>query len=72
MYFYAARAYTCDQACENRPSEHKNCRYFPSLPYHNQITIYITTTKSSSLLQNLMGFLVVQLTEMEYYILNGR
>ena len=35
------------------------------------ITIYTTTTKSSSLLQNLMGFLL-QLTEMTYYIMNGR
>ena len=35
------------------------------------ITIYTTTTKSSSLLQKLMGILL-QLTEMGYYILNRR
>ena len=33
------------------------------LLYHNLITIYTTATKSSSLLQHLMGFLL-QLTEM--------
>ena len=37
----------------------------------NLITIYTTATKSSSLLQNLMN-LLLQLTEMGYYILNGR
>ena len=44
---------------------------FLSLLYHNLITIYTTATESSLLLQNLMGFLL-QLTEMGYYILNGR
>ena len=43
---------------------------FLLLLYHNLITIYTTAT-ISSLLQNLMGFLL-QLTEMGYYILNGR
>ena len=38
--------------------------------YHN-LTIYTTATKSSLVLQNLMGFLL-QLTAMRYYILNGR
>ena len=36
---------------------------------HNFITIYTTTTKSSSLLQSLMDFLL-QLTELGYYILS--
>ena len=40
---------------------------FLSLLYHNLISIYMTTTKSSSLLQNLMGFLL-QLMEMEYIL----
>ena len=44
---------------------------FLSLPYRNIITVYTTTTKSSSILQNLLAFLL-QLTEMGYYILNGR
>ena len=41
----------------------KNHRFLACLLYHNLITIYTTATKSSSLLQNLMGFLL-QLTEM--------
>ena len=41
----------------------KNHRFLVCLLYHNLKTIYTTTTKSSSLLQNLMGFLL-QLTEM--------
>ena len=41
----------------------KNPRFLACLLYHNLITIYATATKSSSLLQNLMGFLL-QLTEM--------
>ena len=41
----------------------KNCQFLACLLYHNLITIYTTATKSSSLLQNLMGFLL-QLTEM--------
>ena len=49
----------------------KNCWFLLSLLYHNLITIDITTIKSSSQLQNLMGFLL-QLTEMRYFILNGR
>ena len=41
----------------------KNCRFLACLLYHNLRTVYITATKSSSLLKNLMGFLL-QLTEM--------
>ena len=41
----------------------KNHRFLACLLYHNLITIYTTTIKSLSLLQNLMGFLL-QLTEM--------
>ena len=41
----------------------KNHWFLARLLYHNLITIYTTTTKSLSLLQNLMGFLL-QLTEM--------
>ena len=41
----------------------KNHRFVACLLHHNLITIYTTATKSSSLLQNLMGFLL-QLTEM--------
>ena len=41
----------------------KNWQFLACLLYHNLVTIYTTTTKSSSLLQNLMGFLL-QLTEM--------
>ena len=53
-------------------NECKNHRFLSSLLYHNLITsYYITTTKSSSLLQILMGFLL-QLTEMGQYILNRR
>ena len=40
----------------------KNRRFLACLLHHNLITIYTTATKSSSLLQNLMGFLL-QLTE---------
>ena len=36
----------------------KNCQFLACFLYHNLITIYTTTTKSSSLLQNLMGFLL--------------
>ena len=46
----------CDLACDNRPSEYKKIAKFLSLLYHSLIIIYTTTTKSSSLLQNLMGF----------------
>ena len=41
----------------------KNCQFLACLLYHN-LTIYTTTTNSSSLLQNLMGFLL-KLMEME-------
>ena len=41
----------------------KNRRFSACLLYHNLITIYTTATKSSSLLENLMGVLL-QLTEM--------
>ena len=41
----------------------KNRQFLACLLYHNLITIYTTATKSSSLLQNLMGFLL-HLTEM--------
>ena len=61
----------CDRACKNRSSEHKKSLIFVVFLYHNIITIYTTATKSSSLLQNLMGF-PLQLTEIEYCILNGR
>ena len=53
----------CDRACGNRPSEHKKSPILLCFLYHNLITIYTTATKSSSLLQNLMAFLL-QLTEM--------
>ena len=53
-----------DRACENRDHvSAKNRRFLACLRYHNLIVIYTTTTKSSSLLQNLMGFLLL-LTEM--------
>ena len=62
----------CDWACKNRPSEHKKfTNFFSFLLYHNLITIYTTTTKSSSLLQNIIGYLL-QLTELGYYLLNER
>ena len=48
----------------------KYCQFF-ALFYHNLISIYTTTTKSSPLLYNLTGILQ-QHTEMGYYILNGR
>ena len=48
----------------------KNRRFLVCLLYHN-LTIYTTTTKSSSLLQNLMGFLLL-LTEMGWCIQNKR
>ena len=41
----------------------KNCGFLACLLHHNLINIYTTATKSSSLLQSFMGFLV-QLTEM--------
>ena len=41
----------------------KNHRFLACLLYYNLITIYTTAIKSSSLLPNLMGFLL-QLTEM--------
>ena len=41
----------------------KNRRILACLLYHDLITVYTTATKSSSLLQNFMGFLL-QLTEM--------
>ena len=46
-----------DRACENRDHvSAKNRRFLACLLYHNLIVIYTTATKSSSLLQNLMGF----------------
>ena len=39
-------------------SEHKKCQFLVCLLYHNLITIYTTATKSSSLLQKVMGFLL--------------
>ena len=54
----------CDWACKNRPCEHKKLLILPCLLYHNLITVYTTAAKPSSLLQNLMGFLL-QLTEMD-------
>ena len=59
----------CDQTCENRPSKHKKITNL--FCHHNLITSYTTVIISSLLLQNLMGFLL-QLTEVGYYILNGR
>ena len=58
------RMYICDWACKNRPSECKNHRFLACLLYYTLITTYTTATKSLSLLQNLMGFLL-QLMEME-------
>ena len=49
----------------------KNCQFCSYLLCHNLITIHTTTTKALTILQNLMG-LHLKLTEMEYYILNGR
>ena len=49
----------------------KNRQFLACLLYHNLITIYTTATTSSSLLQNLMGFLL-QLMEMEQFIQNER
>ena len=60
-----------DQACKNGPSEHNNCRFLSSSLCRNVIPIYTTTIKSSLLLLNLMGVLL-QLTKMGYFILNGR
>ena len=54
--------YICDRACKNQSSECKKSRFL-ALPYRNLIMFNTTTTKSSPLLQNLMGFLP-QLTEM--------
>ena len=42
----------------------KESPIFACLLYHNLVTIYTTATKSSPLLQKLMGFLL-QLTEMK-------
>ena len=42
----------CDRRCKNWPSECKNSWFF----LFALITIYITSTKASLLLQNLMGF----------------
>ena len=53
----------CDRACKNRPCECKKSPILACLLYHNFITVYTTATKSLSLLQNLMGFLL-QLMEM--------
>ena len=61
----------CNWACKNQPTECKKSPILSFLLYHNFITIYTTTTKSSSLLQNLMGFLL-QLTELGYYVLNEK
>ena len=44
---------------------------FLFLYYRNLMTVYTTTTKSLSLLDNLTDFLL-QLTEMGYYIINRR
>ena len=63
MFSFTQYYVICDRACEYRPSEHKKHQFLVCLLYHNLITIYTTATKSSSLLQNLMGFLL-QLTEM--------
>ena len=49
----------------------KNHQFLACLLYHNLLTIYTTATKSSSLLQNLMGFLLL-LTELGHCIRNGR
>ena len=57
------------KACKNWPSECKMISSF--FLYHILIIIYTTTTKFSSLLWNLMGFLL-HFTETGYYILNGR
>ena len=56
MYMYVTRRAKIDHVSA------KNCRFLACLLYHNLITSYTTATKSSPLLQNLMGFLQ-QLTE---------
>ena len=63
--------YICDWAYEDRPSECKKLSIFLSLLYHNLVTFYTTATISSLLLQNLM-VLLLQLTELVYFILNGK
>ena len=49
----------------------KNHQFSLLLLYHNLKTVNITATKTSSLLQNLVVFLL-QLTKSGFYILNGR
>ena len=45
----------CNWAYKNQPCECKNnCRFFPSLFYHNLRTIHINNTKCLPLLQNFM------------------
>ena len=51
--------------------EHKKLLIFLFLLYHNLVAIYTIATNDSSLLQNLMGFLL-HLMDMRYYILNMR
>ena len=59
---YTCRVYVTGCAKIDHVST-KNRLFLACLLYHNLITIYTTTTKSSSLLQNLMAFLL-QLMEM--------
>ena len=63
--------YKCDRAYKNWPYERKNHPFLVCLLCHNSITIYTTAAKSSSLLQNSMGFLL-QLTEIWWLIQNER
>ena len=76
VYYYKMVAY------EDRPSyvcieilishlSAKNHQFVLYLLHHNSITVHDNTTKSFSLLQNLMAFLL-QFTEMEYYTRNWR
>ena len=58
---YRATSFVTGPAKINHVST-KTRRFLACLLYHNLITIYTTATKSSSLLQNLMGFLL-QLAE---------
>ena len=63
LYDCLSACVKCDQACENRSSEcKKSSTFLACLLYHN-LTIYTTATKSLTLLQNLICFLL-QLTEM--------
>ena len=70
MHYKCTDTYVTEPAKIDHVST-KNLQFLACLLYHNLITIYTTTTKSSSLLQNSMGVLL-QLTEMGWHIWNER